>query len=173
MDTFIDTPDPAEAAPDEAGAQELAAFLGPDTTAPDSLTAYQFPYGPDAAEMTPAQQAQDTEARQWLADAGMPAATGTTLAKIAVEHAARLAREPEVIPELAARQCESQVRAIFRERTEEMMGFARDLVAELDAKHGGRVVDFLAATNLGNCAALIVQLALFAQKRALAQRGRK
>ncbi|CAG0986778.1 hypothetical protein BURK2_02154 [Burkholderiales bacterium] len=173
MDTFIDTPDPAEAAPDGAEAQELAAFLGPDTTAPDSLTAYQFPYGPDAAGMTPAQQAQDGEARQWLADADMPASVGGTLAKIAVEHAARLAREPEATPELAAKQCESQVRAIFKEQTDEMVAYARALVSEVDLKHGGRVVDFLAATNLGNCAPLIVQLALFAQKRALAQKGRK
>lgn len=166
MDHFTDTPNP-----DETDAQELAEFLGPDTTAPDSLAQYRFDYGGE--RLTPAEQAQDTEARQWLADAGVPAATGSTLAAIAVEHAARLAREPEINPELAAKQCESRVRAVFREQTDEMMGYARDLVAELDAKHGGRVVDFLTVTNLGNCAPLIVQLALFAQKRALAQRGRK
>jgi hypothetical protein len=153
-----------------------AAFLGlmeEQIVAPDDISNYSFPYEPGMEELSPDAQAADMMYRTWLRDAEIPANIGSVMAKDVNEFVRRVADYSDAQHELEYKTTTAMLQRVWGDRTSHMINLARKLVAELDTRHGGRVLDFLESSGAGNCPELIVQLANHAERLALVKKSRR
>lgn len=146
--------------------------LSPEAAEIDALfppakpSEYQMPdMGP---EYGPAQQKLDTEARGWLADARFPAGIGSSLLAEVDRTAKAWAKMDDTARRMYAQQEISTLRKLWGDSYEPRVKAAQQLVRELEAKRPG-LARILEESGAGNSAAVIVQVALHAE-RLLARR---
>jgi hypothetical protein len=115
------------------------------------------------AQLTPEVVAFDKQAREWLAEAGLPREIGTFVAT-------EVAKVAEATKDATEAQCtayrmeqEGQLRRMWGSDFDRKVALARQLVAQVEAKRPG-IVEYLEATRAGDCAAVVAQLALAAER---------
>lgn len=159
----------AQAQPDEpADAPALEQASGDVVLAEQSAAPadFSFPYGP-GQELSPEDQAQDGQFRQWLSDAGFSKEIGTSVAQAVDEFYSTVADFSDEQHQLQMAESRSRLEQLWGAKFDKNLRSARAMVAELDARHGGAVSAWLDETGVGNSVDLVVQLHHLAQRRGL------
>jgi hypothetical protein len=151
--------------------------------APDAVDAYLQSIGlppakpseyvlPPLGQSSAAETAQvDSMVRGWFATAKLPAGVGNYIAAEADRFAAAWARMSPAERELAERTSTAQLQRVLGDRYEEALSRARDLIHEVDAKHGGKLIPYLERSGVLNHTGIVMQIVMHADR--LASRPRQ
>lgn len=160
----------------QIGDSTEAAFQGLielDTTPPDNVAEYNMGFAENEADtLSPEFVAVDTEVRDMLRTAQMPANIANSLARTAnsyVEYSQHFTPEQH---EIERRTTMSKLERLYGEDLGKKLEMARSFIKTLDSIHNGLMTEILETHGLGNSVEVVHQIIQHAERIALVKKAR-
>jgi hypothetical protein len=129
---------------------------------PADPAAYRIEIG---RNLTPDEVTEAQSVQGWLHEAQIPLGVGNAAIETALRDGNRFAAMSDDEMALQIAEVKNSLEQLWGADTNRRLGLARQLVNEIDARHGGKVREFLTNTRIGNSGPLIVALATAAERR--------